>query len=62
MRAIAELASSVIAGFGGVAAQATVVPATDMLMAALANKPARNATFLGFTRSPLAETPVLYRG
>jgi len=62
MRAIAELASSVIAGFGGVAAQATGVPATDMPIAALANKPARSATLLGFMRSPLAETPVRYRG
>jgi hypothetical protein len=52
MRAIAELASSLITGFGTLAARATVVPAPAMLMTALADKPARSAAILGFTIPP----------
>src|SRR5664279_1191989 len=52
MRAIAELASSLIAGFGTVAARAAVMLAPDTLIAEIANKPARSAAFPGFMRPP----------
>jgi hypothetical protein len=48
MRASAELASSLIAGFGRVAARVTVLPAAAKLITALANKLVKSAAFLGF--------------